>query len=220
VTASGRSEAFTNAHRRAVSIQAGQNMTMKYQNHLAQMLTKKPSIASEMKQKACLIGLTTVLFLTQFCLAQDNEAKLRFGHNPSNFPVLYSIDYLSILDSSAIRKINLTRGMIKKIQIEKDTVFGYNHKIKYVGIIKISTKKKYNSGIKYLTQFSGDWMKEHPLSLFMLDDKLLQDDVMKYNLLSKIIAENIKGIELSQPDLAIKKYGPIAFDGVFIIKTK
>jgi hypothetical protein len=99
-------------------------------------------------------------------------------------------------------------------------VYGYNHKPRFVGTIKIITKRKYNSGIKNISRLSGDWLKEHSLSLFMLNDQLLKDDFIKYNLLSKIIVEDIKGIELCQPELAIEKYGSLAFDGVFIIKTK
>jgi len=172
------------------------------------------------KQKASIIGLSILIFVCNICIAQDNQGKITIGHNPSQFPVLYSIDNLSILDTSTIRKINLNRKMIKRIQLNNDTVFGFNHMPKFVGTIKISTKKKYNFGIKNISKLSGDWMKEHPLSLYMLNDQLLQDDFIKYNLLSKIIVEDIKGIELCQPELAIKKYGPKAFDGVFIIKTK
>jgi len=173
-----------------------------------------------MKQKFIIIGLSTLLFLSHFCIAQDNQAKITIGHNPSKYPILYTIDNLSISDTSAIRKINLKKKIVKRIQIENDTVFGYNHTPRFVGTIKIITKRKYNSGIKNLSRLSGDWMKKHPLSLYMLDDQLLKDDFIKYNLLSKIIVEDIKGIELCQPELAVEKYGTIAFDGVFIIKTK
>jgi hypothetical protein len=173
-----------------------------------------------MKHKTSIIGLIIVLFLFDFCSAQNSDAKITIGHNPSLFPVLYSIDNLSIQDTSAIRKINLNRKIIKRIQLTNDTVFGFDHKPKFVGTIKICTKKKYNFGIKNISKLSGDWMKEHPLSLYMLNDQLLLDDFIKYNLLSSLIVEDIKGFEFCQPELAIKKYGTIAFNGVFIIKTK
>lgn len=128
-------------------------------------------------------------------------------------PTLLIIDGLPI--NSKLINEDLNTDIIKSITVKRDTVYDFEGKATYFGLVIVSSKDSCNTGLKNILHITDNWILSHPLAEFVLDGKTLDQDAIKINEFFQLDRSMIDRIKIIEPNKK-KKYK----NGALLIKTK